>query len=207
MHFIVFVEICFVFFFFFFLMIRRPPRSTLFPTRRSSDLLRQQEYDASDLLRWSQGNYPAELLDECFLPRFLFAQQGFGVSAKESLLVRGQILAGEDEDGKIGGAGAGAPLTEEFETTSSGQHQIEEYEFRFVRGDLSAGLRAIRGRGDGVTLRGQHFNDELAGGGVIFDDQDGARSLRRRVHAGATLKCCQESGLIHRFDEIFVGTE
>src|SRR5215813_15261078 len=28
----------FIFFFFFFLMIRRPPRSTLFPTRRSSDL-------------------------------------------------------------------------------------------------------------------------------------------------------------------------
>src|SRR5215218_10549320 len=28
----------FVLFFFFFLMIRRPPRSTLFPTRRSSDL-------------------------------------------------------------------------------------------------------------------------------------------------------------------------
>src|SRR5450830_2089228 len=28
------------FFFFFFLMIRRPPRSTLFPTRRSSDLIR-----------------------------------------------------------------------------------------------------------------------------------------------------------------------
>src|SRR5208337_5649449 len=28
----------FDFFFFFFLMIRRPPRSTLFPTRRSSDL-------------------------------------------------------------------------------------------------------------------------------------------------------------------------
>src|SRR5438445_8492139 len=27
-----------LFFFFFFLMIRRPPRSTLFPTRRSSDL-------------------------------------------------------------------------------------------------------------------------------------------------------------------------
>src|SRR5256885_8263721 len=28
----------FIFLFFFFLMIRRPPRSTLFPTRRSSDL-------------------------------------------------------------------------------------------------------------------------------------------------------------------------
>src|SRR5207342_697424 len=27
-----------IFFYFFFLMIRRPPRSTLFPTRRSSDL-------------------------------------------------------------------------------------------------------------------------------------------------------------------------
>src|SRR5712672_4844006 len=30
--------VIFLFFFFFFLMIRRPPRSTLFPTRRSSDL-------------------------------------------------------------------------------------------------------------------------------------------------------------------------
>src|SRR5438445_8521770 len=29
---------CLFFFLFFFLMIRRPPRSTLFPTRRSSDL-------------------------------------------------------------------------------------------------------------------------------------------------------------------------
>src|SRR5438445_12979879 len=32
-----------VLFFFFFLMIRRPPRSTLFPTRRSSDLLRRYQ--------------------------------------------------------------------------------------------------------------------------------------------------------------------
>src|SRR5437667_10830757 len=31
--------ILYLFFFFFFLMIRRPPRSTLFPTRRSSDLM------------------------------------------------------------------------------------------------------------------------------------------------------------------------
>src|SRR5476651_2853380 len=35
----VFLHSCFLYmFFFFFLMIRRPPRSTLFPTRRSSDL-------------------------------------------------------------------------------------------------------------------------------------------------------------------------
>src|SRR5690242_21960197 len=34
-----FFSILYIFlFFFFFLMIRRPPRSTLFPTRRSSDL-------------------------------------------------------------------------------------------------------------------------------------------------------------------------
>src|SRR5215203_7075190 len=34
-----FIFLVFLFFiFFFFLMIRRPPRSTLFPTRRSSDL-------------------------------------------------------------------------------------------------------------------------------------------------------------------------
>src|SRR5690348_18487528 len=32
------ISTIFFFFFFFFLMIRRPPRSTLFPTRRSSDL-------------------------------------------------------------------------------------------------------------------------------------------------------------------------
>ena len=54
------------------------------------------------------------------------------------MLFRGQILAGEDEDGKIGGARAGAPFAEEFETASSGQHQIEDYELGFVRGDLSA---------------------------------------------------------------------
>src|SRR5437016_13962872 len=34
------VYVLFCFSFFFFLMIRRPPRSTLFPTRRSSDLIR-----------------------------------------------------------------------------------------------------------------------------------------------------------------------
>src|SRR5690349_24502442 len=34
------VYFCCSFFCFFFLMIRRPPRSTLFPTRRSSDLLK-----------------------------------------------------------------------------------------------------------------------------------------------------------------------
>src|SRR5215204_6956107 len=33
------------FFFFFFLMIRRPPRSTLFPTRRSSDLSHARRAD------------------------------------------------------------------------------------------------------------------------------------------------------------------
>src|SRR5438309_11413425 len=32
-------------FFFFFLMIRRPPRSTLFPTRRSSDLRREFHFE------------------------------------------------------------------------------------------------------------------------------------------------------------------
>jgi len=48
------------------------------------------------------------------LARIVFEQQGFGVSAKESSLFRGQILAGEDEDGKIGGARLGAPFAEEF---------------------------------------------------------------------------------------------
>src|SRR5688572_31690124 len=33
--------------FFFFLLIRRPPRSTLFPTRRSSDLVAQNRLGAS----------------------------------------------------------------------------------------------------------------------------------------------------------------
>src|SRR5262249_60391579 len=37
--FLFFTLFFFTFFFFFFLMIRRPPRSTLFPTRRSSDLI------------------------------------------------------------------------------------------------------------------------------------------------------------------------
>src|SRR5690242_21044377 len=36
-------------FYIFFLMIRRPPRSTLFPTRRSSDLVKQQPVDTRRL--------------------------------------------------------------------------------------------------------------------------------------------------------------
>src|SRR5690242_21636582 len=38
------------YFFFFFLMIRRPPRSTLFPTRRSSDLAQVEHRFEGELL-------------------------------------------------------------------------------------------------------------------------------------------------------------
>src|SRR5438876_10579582 len=44
------VVVYLVFFFFFFLMIRRPPISTLFPTRRSSDLARNLSATATRLL-------------------------------------------------------------------------------------------------------------------------------------------------------------
>src|SRR5260221_14499107 len=51
-------------YFFFFLMIRRPPRSTLFPTRRSSDLPYQEEW-----LRCRAGRkltrYPRNLSGSC----------------------------------------------------------------------------------------------------------------------------------------------
>src|SRR2546430_14806885 len=54
-----------VFFFFFFLMIRRPPRSTLFPTRRSSDLdeevAGEQDLAGASVARGScflEGEYP-----------------------------------------------------------------------------------------------------------------------------------------------------
>src|SRR3712207_8991503 len=42
-------------FIFFFLMIRRPPRSTLFPTRRSSDLLPGGVDDGAELVADQQG--------------------------------------------------------------------------------------------------------------------------------------------------------
>src|SRR5205807_10529105 len=42
-------------FFFFFLMIRRPPRSTLFPTRRSSDLQGVQHQDRRRAVRPRAG--------------------------------------------------------------------------------------------------------------------------------------------------------
>src|SRR5207244_13362381 len=48
-------------FFFFFLLLRLPPRSTLFPTRRSSDL------DA--LRRSSHGNRTANQLTKCRIGR------------------------------------------------------------------------------------------------------------------------------------------
>src|SRR5436309_11648750 len=52
-----------LFYFFFFLMIRRPPRSTLFPTRRSSDLqerLRNRSYEGIPApLTSGAGSLPA----------------------------------------------------------------------------------------------------------------------------------------------------
>src|SRR5437764_14695415 len=52
--------VSFFFFFFFFLMIRRPPRSTLFPTRRSSDLIQF----AGDAARPAAHRHWATLRDD-----------------------------------------------------------------------------------------------------------------------------------------------
>src|SRR5947209_17204928 len=58
---------------FFFLTLRRPPRSTLFPTRRSSDLDAGQGHDApvhflrrpiDDLARLRHGNAARKIIDE-----------------------------------------------------------------------------------------------------------------------------------------------
>src|SRR5439155_22376229 len=48
------LPIPYFFLFFFFLMIRRPPRSTLFPTRRSSDLWGRRSISPSRL-GWRTG--------------------------------------------------------------------------------------------------------------------------------------------------------
>src|SRR5207248_11248856 len=55
----------FISFLFFFLMIRRPPRSTLFPTRRSSDLSKEQVASRPVWLLRGQpfpGTFPHSLL-------------------------------------------------------------------------------------------------------------------------------------------------
>src|SRR5437868_12780787 len=52
---IVLLFFLFLFYFFFFLMIRRPPRSTLFPTRRSSDLRRPLPIHAERIVRPRDG--------------------------------------------------------------------------------------------------------------------------------------------------------
>src|SRR5256885_11886979 len=64
----------FLFFFFFFLMIRRPPRSTLFPTRRSSDLSRILLFDLVHCFchdpavqMWRSEEHTSELQSPCNL--------------------------------------------------------------------------------------------------------------------------------------------
>src|SRR3989442_2804266 len=54
--------------FFFFLMIRRPPRSTPFPTRRSSDLDAHKELDEAVLAAYG---WPLDATDEDILTRLL----------------------------------------------------------------------------------------------------------------------------------------
>src|SRR5205823_12343007 len=51
-------------FFFFFLMIRRPPRSTLFPTRRSSDLPSSMPYGCGLISTGSGGSWVVERSEE-----------------------------------------------------------------------------------------------------------------------------------------------
>src|SRR5258706_13704444 len=67
---ITFLSLIMRFFFFFFLMIRRPPRSTLFPTRRSSDLL---------LLRLGDAPFDASAVR----PHPQAVENGFGVLRSE----------------------------------------------------------------------------------------------------------------------------
>src|SRR4051812_50006101 len=45
-------------------MIRRPPRSTLFPTRRSSDLSAQLAHEIADIAARSQGYLSLDDLEE-----------------------------------------------------------------------------------------------------------------------------------------------
>src|SRR5947207_14608851 len=57
LFFFILLDFYYFFFFFFFLMIRRPPRSTLFPTRRSSDLRR------TNIRRQCRSRFPSHGCD------------------------------------------------------------------------------------------------------------------------------------------------
>src|SRR2546425_3879432 len=56
-----FYRLCYSSLFFFFLMIRRPPRSTLFPTRRSSDLSSSRISPSSQLSLPSASTSPSSV--------------------------------------------------------------------------------------------------------------------------------------------------
>ena len=62
------------------------------------------------------------------------------MSTQIVLLFLTEILTGKNENGKGGGAKAGAPFAKEFEAAYLRQHHVENYEFRQGSSDLRASL-------------------------------------------------------------------
>ena len=84
-----FLFFCFCFLFFFFLMIRRPPRSTLFPTRRSSDLRRTREAVAAGdaQLAESELRLASQKLDRAAQKKIIHRNQAANRKSKLAKLV------------------------------------------------------------------------------------------------------------------------
>src|SRR5260370_24796037 len=85
-----------------------------------------------------------------------------------ALLVMAQILAGQNEYWKSGGANARAPFAEEFKAAHLRQHHIENHQLRQSGGYFRAGLRALRSRAGNENAGGEHLFGEFASQPVGF---------------------------------------
>ncbi len=94
-------------------------------------------------LRGVLGHDSPQLEGQGLLPRLLLAQKKLCMSPEACLFLSGQVLTGQDENGKIGGSCVGPPFRQQLQAAHLRQQQVQNHQFRQGSGHLSTGLGTI----------------------------------------------------------------
>src|SRR5579859_146504 len=163
--------------------------------------------ETSNSLRRTERQDAIEFAGKRIVPGMALMEKRLGVAAQIFLIFPGHILAGKNKNRKLGGAGMGAPLGEQFETADVRQTQIEDCEFRQEKIDLSARLSAVRCGDNDAALRSEHFGNEFSRGYIVLDNESGPDAAGRGVYVDSAREGREERGFIDRLHQVFIGTE
>ena len=75
-----------------------------------------------------------------------------------------------------------------------GQHHVEHDEMRRLALDERGHLAAVAGRDDAEAVAGEVLPDDVPDGGLVVDDEHGARRLHTAIVAARTLRSGEFAG-------------